>query len=150
MACGRLGKGTRKPNLDGRRAGMIYPPGDPEPQAKSPYHDKNGPRPLNPVEYGDQREPRCLSVTMLLIWDNYSSGASLWDFSVHHPTFLAPSTAEAEGEGCGKDWHDFATHMESDRWPKIYAGIQQHLQKLYNGKKDALKERYWVPNEDGT
>ncbi|GJT75811.1 hypothetical protein Tco_1042536 [Tanacetum coccineum] len=29
-------------------------------------------------------------------------------------------------------------------------GIQQHLQKIYNGKKAALKERYWVPEEDGT
>ncbi|GKG39379.1 hypothetical protein Tco_0463524, partial [Tanacetum coccineum] len=36
--------------------------------------------------------------------------------------------------------------MESDRWPQIYAGIQQHLQKIYNGKKVALKERYWVPS----
>ncbi|GJY50753.1 hypothetical protein Tco_0441600 [Tanacetum coccineum] len=40
--------------------------------------------------------------------------------------------------------------MESDRWLKIYAGIHRHLQKLYNGKKVALKERYWVSNEDGT
>nr|GFD05301.1 hypothetical protein [Tanacetum cinerariifolium] len=23
----------------------------------------------------------------------------------------------------------------------------QHLQKIYNGKKAALKERYWVPEE---
>ncbi|GKG32573.1 hypothetical protein Tco_0430083, partial [Tanacetum coccineum] len=30
--------------------------------------------------------------------------------------------------------------MKSDRWPQIYAGIQQHLQKIYNGKKAALKE----------
>ncbi|GKE60381.1 RNA-directed DNA polymerase, eukaryota, partial [Tanacetum coccineum] len=28
--------------------------------------------------------------------------------------------------------------------------IQQHLQKIYNGKKAALKERHWVPDEDGT
>nr|GEY65031.1 hypothetical protein [Tanacetum cinerariifolium] len=34
--------------------------------------------------------------------------------------------------------------------PKIYAGIKKHLQKIYNGKKVALKERYWVPDEDGT
>nr|GEX91934.1 putative reverse transcriptase domain-containing protein [Tanacetum cinerariifolium] len=26
----------------------------------------------------------------------------------------------------------------------------QHLQKIYNGKKAALKEKYWVPEEDGT
>ncbi|GKF81459.1 hypothetical protein Tco_0240061 [Tanacetum coccineum] len=46
---------------------------------------------------------------------------------------------------------DLRTYMESDRWPNIYAGIQQHLQKIYNDKKVALKERYWVPNpEEGT
>ncbi|GJV28334.1 hypothetical protein Tco_1384782 [Tanacetum coccineum] len=26
----------------------------------------------------------------------------------------------------------------------------EYLQKIYNGKKAALKERYWVPEEDGT
>ncbi|GKF86407.1 hypothetical protein Tco_0254234, partial [Tanacetum coccineum] len=40
--------------------------------------------------------------------------------------------------------------MESNRWPQIYAGIQQHLQKIYNGKKATLKERYWVHEEDET
>ncbi|GJY00147.1 hypothetical protein Tco_0357165 [Tanacetum coccineum] len=40
--------------------------------------------------------------------------------------------------------------MKSDRWPQIYAGIQQYLQKIYNGKKAALKERHWLPNEDET
>ncbi|GJR40881.1 hypothetical protein Tco_1216565 [Tanacetum coccineum] len=59
----------------------------------------------------------------------------------------------------GREWQglitrqtqfDLRPHMESDRWPQIYAGIQQHLQKIYNGKKAALKERYWVPEEDGT
>ncbi|GKG60749.1 hypothetical protein Tco_0614311, partial [Tanacetum coccineum] len=40
--------------------------------------------------------------------------------------------------------------MKFDRWPQIYAGIQQHLQKIYNGKNDALKERYWVPKDDET
>nr|GFC36689.1 hypothetical protein [Tanacetum cinerariifolium] len=29
-------------------------------------------------------------------------------------------------------------------------GIQQHLQKIYNGKKAALKERYWVLEDDGS
>ncbi|GJW54303.1 probable flavin-containing monooxygenase 1 [Tanacetum coccineum] len=40
--------------------------------------------------------------------------------------------------------------MDSDRWPQIYAGIQQHLQKIYNGKKAALKDRHWRPDADGT
>ncbi|GJR11743.1 reverse transcriptase domain-containing protein [Tanacetum coccineum] len=45
---------------------------------------------------------------------------------------------------------DLRPYMESDRWPQIYAGIHQHLQKIYNGKKAALKERHWIPDEDGT
>ncbi|GKE17788.1 hypothetical protein Tco_1425365, partial [Tanacetum coccineum] len=35
---------------------------------------------------------------------------------------------------------DMRPHMESDCWPLIYAAIQHHLQKIYNGKKAALKE----------
>ncbi|GJX56903.1 hypothetical protein Tco_0286800 [Tanacetum coccineum] len=34
--------------------------------------------------------------------------------------------------------------------PSNLSASQQHLQKIYNGKKAALKERYWVPEEDGT
>ncbi|GJZ72999.1 hypothetical protein Tco_0637145 [Tanacetum coccineum] len=34
--------------------------------------------------------------------------------------------------------------------PKSGRSGMQHLQKIYNGKKAALKERYWVPEEDGT
>ncbi|GJZ74157.1 hypothetical protein Tco_0638303, partial [Tanacetum coccineum] len=45
---------------------------------------------------------------------------------------------------------DLRPHMDSDRWPQIYAGIQQHLQKIYNGKKAALKDRHWRPDADGT
>ncbi|GJS03512.1 hypothetical protein Tco_0320020 [Tanacetum coccineum] len=40
--------------------------------------------------------------------------------------------------------------MESDHWLQIYAVIQQHLQKIYNGMKAALKERYCIPDSDGT
>ncbi|GJW68974.1 hypothetical protein Tco_0123398 [Tanacetum coccineum] len=44
------------------------------------------------------------------------------------------------------------SHLRSlKRWPKIYTGIQQHLQKIYNGNKAALKAYHWVPNpKDGT
>nr|GEY80124.1 hypothetical protein [Tanacetum cinerariifolium] len=45
---------------------------------------------------------------------------------------------------------DLHSHIESDHWSEIYSAIQQHLQKIYNGKKDALKERYWVPDKEWT
>nr|GEX32232.1 hypothetical protein [Tanacetum cinerariifolium] len=71
---------------------------------------------------------------------------------------MSADVARGHGDDGGGDDHpppyqtqfDLRPHMESDRWPQIYTGIQQHLQKIYNGKKAALKERYWVPEEDGT
>ncbi|GJX99011.1 hypothetical protein Tco_0356030 [Tanacetum coccineum] len=67
-------------------------------------------------------------------------------------TLLGAKCRGADSGAFGKvgTQFDLRPHMESDRWPQIYAGIQQHLQKIYNGKKAALKERYWVPEEDGT
>nr|GEV56916.1 hypothetical protein [Tanacetum cinerariifolium] len=49
---------------------------------------------------------------------------------------------------------DLRTHIESDRLPKIYASSSTRNpiagQKSMRPKKAALKEMYWVPNEDGT
>ncbi|GJY57772.1 hypothetical protein Tco_0457664 [Tanacetum coccineum] len=119
---GNRGKGTRKPNLGGRRAGRPHTRQDPEPGLK-PSRIKMSPVPI-PVF-----EELPLSTTL-----------------------LGAICCRSGGGGRGKDWtqFDLRPHMESDRWPQIYAGIQQHLQKIYNGKKAALKERYWVPEEDGT
>ncbi|GJT20327.1 hypothetical protein Tco_0890264 [Tanacetum coccineum] len=37
------------------------------------------------------------------------------------------------------------------RWPlNPYARHPEHLQKIYNGKKATLKERYWIPDSDET
>ncbi|GJY20168.1 hypothetical protein Tco_0392734 [Tanacetum coccineum] len=78
-------------------------------------------------------------------------GSSLVELPLH--TILGAKLLpewKAEGQWKCETQFDLRPHMESDRWPQIYAGIQQHLQKIYNGKKAALKERYWVPEEDGT
>nr|GEW29779.1 hypothetical protein [Tanacetum cinerariifolium] len=91
------GKGTRKPNLGGRRAGRLH----------------------------TRQETQNLSLKAI----TEKSGSGV----VVALPFLAPNAARAEGDGHGKDW-----------------AIQHHLQKLNNGKKVALKERYWVPEEDGT
>ncbi|GKE85540.1 hypothetical protein Tco_1559282, partial [Tanacetum coccineum] len=41
--------------------------------------------------------------------------------------------------------------MQSDLWPKIKKGIEQHLAKIYTDNKSALKAEHWVPNpDDGT
>nr|GEW37177.1 hypothetical protein [Tanacetum cinerariifolium] len=64
-----------------------------------------------------------------------------------------------DGDGRGDDrpppYHGVALALPSWRQmpPERKAGVVakiEHLQKIYNGKKAALKERYWVPEEDGS
>ncbi|GKF08413.1 hypothetical protein Tco_0042637, partial [Tanacetum coccineum] len=71
------------------------------------------------------------------------------EFPLHHPSWRqVPPEQKAGVMAKIRTQFDMRPHMESDRWPQIYAAIQQHLQKIYNGMKAALKERYWIP--DGT
>ncbi|GJW39788.1 zinc finger, CCHC-type containing protein [Tanacetum coccineum] len=43
-----------------------------------------------------------------------------------------------------KTQFDLTPHMQSQRWADINAGIQQHLQKLYNTNKASLKAAHWI------
>nr|GFB70771.1 hypothetical protein [Tanacetum cinerariifolium] len=81
-------------------------------------------------------------------WANYHREL-VRELPLHYPSWrqMPPERKVGVVAKIGFDLHP---HMESNRWPQIYAGIQQHLQKIYNGKKAALKERYWVPEEDGS
>ncbi|GJU58154.1 hypothetical protein Tco_1235920 [Tanacetum coccineum] len=119
---GNRGKGTRKPNLGGRSVGRLHTRQETRNLGLKAITDKSGPVPI-----------RFEGVALAL-------------------PFLAPNAAEAEGGGLAKigTQFDLRPYMESDLWPQIYAGIQQHLEKIYNGNKAALKERYWVPEEDET
>nr|GFC44184.1 hypothetical protein [Tanacetum cinerariifolium] len=60
-------------------------------------------------------------------WANYL-GELVREFPLHYPS-----------------WRQMPPEQKARAVAKI-----EHLQKIYNGKKAALKERYWVPNEDGT
>ncbi|GJX25741.1 hypothetical protein Tco_0232037 [Tanacetum coccineum] len=114
------GKGTRKPNLGGRRAGRPHTRQETRNLGLKAITDKSGPVPIR-------------------------------ELPLHYPSWrqMSPERKAGVVAKIGTQF-DLRPHMESDRWPQIYAGIQQHLQKIYNGKKAALKERYWVPEEDGT
>nr|GEY48712.1 hypothetical protein [Tanacetum cinerariifolium] len=83
-------------------------------------------------------------------WANYL-GELVRELPLHYPSWcqMPPERKAGVVAKIGNQF-DLRPYMESDRWPQIYAGIQQHLQKIYNDKKVALKERYWVPEEDGT
>nr|GEY64561.1 hypothetical protein [Tanacetum cinerariifolium] len=82
-------------------------------------------------------------------WGNYLKEL-VRELPMHYPSWRQVSAEQKAGVQ-EKIGFDLKPHMESEHWPKIYTGIQQHLQKIYNGNKSALKARHWVQNpETGT
>ncbi|GJV40601.1 hypothetical protein Tco_1419041 [Tanacetum coccineum] len=145
---GNRGKGTQKPNLGGRRASRLHTRQETRNLGLKAITNKSGPV-LIRFEYGD-RETLMPLGNHASHWANYL-GELVRELSLHYPSWrqMLPERKAGVVAKIGTQF-DFRPHMESDRWPQIYAGIQQHLQKIYNGKKAALKERHWVPDEDGT
>ncbi|GKA20857.1 hypothetical protein Tco_0700846 [Tanacetum coccineum] len=145
---GNRGKGTRKPNLGGRRAGRLHTRQETRNLGLKAITDKSGPVPIR-FEV-DDRETLMPLGDHAAHWANYL-GELVRELPLHYPSWrqMPPERKAGVVANIGTQF-DLRPHMESDRWPQIYAGIQQHLQKIYNGKKAALKERYWVPEEDGT
>nr|GEY01215.1 hypothetical protein [Tanacetum cinerariifolium] len=43
---------------------------------------------------------------------------------------------------------DLKPHMQSELWPEIKKGIDQHLGKIYTDNKSSLKRGYWVKHPD--
>ncbi|GJR82706.1 RNA-directed DNA polymerase, eukaryota, partial [Tanacetum coccineum] len=145
---GNRGKGTRKPNLGGRRAGRQHTRQETRNLGLKAITDKSGPVPIR-FEFGD-RETLMPLGEHAAHWANYL-GELVRELPLHHPSWRQVPPEEKAGvmARIGTQF-DMRPHMESDRWPLIYAAIQQHLQKIYNGKKAALKEKHWIPDSDGT
>ncbi|GJZ26862.1 hypothetical protein Tco_0571115 [Tanacetum coccineum] len=114
---GNRGKGTRKPNLGGRRVGRPHTRQETRNLGLKAITDKSGPVPIR-FEVNDRETLMCLSVDHAVIGPT-TRGSSLGMLPLHY--------------------HSLAPIVRRER----KAGI-------YNGKKAALKERYWVPEEDGT
>ncbi|GJW79965.1 zinc finger, PHD-type containing protein [Tanacetum coccineum] len=78
------------------------------------------------------------------------SGKNLWIIAraYHKPNREHP--ARSGGEVLGKilAQFDLQPHMQSELWPDIRKGIDQHLGKIYTDNKSSLKRDYWVKNPD--
>nr|GEX49849.1 hypothetical protein [Tanacetum cinerariifolium] len=142
------GKGTRKPNLGGRRAGRLHTRQETRNLRLKAITDKSGPIPI--WFEVDDRETLMPLDDHAAHWANYLEEL-VRELPLHYPSWRQmPPEPKAGVVEKIRTQFDLRPHMESDRWSQIYVGIQQHLQKIYNGKNVALKERYWVPKEDGT
>ncbi|GJT46705.1 hypothetical protein Tco_0955420 [Tanacetum coccineum] len=62
-------------------------------------------------------------------------GELVRELSLHYPSWRQmPPKRKTEVVAKIGTQFDLCPHLESDCWPQIYAGIQQHLQNIYNGK----------------
>ncbi|GJQ97199.1 RNA-directed DNA polymerase, eukaryota [Tanacetum coccineum] len=142
---GNRGKGTQKPNLGGRKAADCIPARRPEPRVKE-NHYVHGPVPIR-FEWND-RETLMPLGDHAAHWANYL-GELVRELPMHYPSWRQVSAERKAGvlAKIGNQF-DLKPHMESERWTKIHTGIQQHLQKIYNGNKAALKNKQRVQNPD--
>ncbi|GJT93245.1 retrotransposon protein, putative, ty1-copia subclass [Tanacetum coccineum] len=118
---GNRGKGTRKPNLGSRRVGRLHTRQETRNLGLKAITDKSGPVPIR-FEVND-RETLMPLGDHAAHWANYL-GELVRELPLHYPS-----------------WRQIP--------PERKAGVVANI-GIYNGKKAALKERYWVPEEDGT
>ncbi|GJS82568.1 retrotransposon protein, putative, ty3-gypsy subclass [Tanacetum coccineum] len=133
------GKGTRKPNLGGRKAGRLHTRQETRNLRLKKITDDKGPVPIR-FEWDDKK-------TMMPLgdhashWSNYL-GELIKEMPLYYPSWKkVPAKRKAT-----ITQFDLKPHMQSQRWTDINASIQQHLQKLYNTNKASLKVAHWVIN----
>ncbi|GJV81014.1 reverse transcriptase domain-containing protein [Tanacetum coccineum] len=131
------GKGTRKPNLGGRKAGRLHTRQETRNLGLKKITDDKGPVPIR-FEWDDKKTLMPLG-EHASHWSNYL-GELIREMPLYYPSWQkVPAERKA------------AIVTKIGRWTYINAGIQQHLQKLYNTNKASLKATHWVMNpETGT
>ncbi|GKC72800.1 hypothetical protein Tco_1118683, partial [Tanacetum coccineum] len=118
-AGGCRGNGTRKPNLGGRKVGRMHTRKETRNLRLRKITDELGPQPIR-FECKDNG-------TMLPLGDHLAHWAKL----------LREITQ-----------FDLKPYMQSELWPYIRKGIDQHLGKINMDNKSSLKRGYWVKNLD--
>ncbi|GJR79149.1 reverse transcriptase domain-containing protein [Tanacetum coccineum] len=139
---GNRGKGIRKPNLGGRKVSKLHTRQETQNLGLKKIIDVHGPIPIL-FEWNDRE-------TLMPLSNHAAHLANYLKELVRELPMYYPSWRQVPAEWKARvlakigTQFDLKPHMESERWPKIYTGIQQHLQKIYNGNKSALKAHHWV------
>ncbi|GJV58780.1 hypothetical protein Tco_1464880 [Tanacetum coccineum] len=146
ISCGgcfaNRGKGTRKANLGGRKAGRLHTRQETRNLGLKKITDDKGPVPIR-FEWDDKK-------TMMPLgghashWSNYL-GELIREMPLYYPSWQkVPAERKAAIVTKIGTQFDLTPHMQSQRWADVNAGIQQHLQKLYNTNKASLKAAHWI------
>nr|GEW86685.1 ribonuclease H-like domain-containing protein [Tanacetum cinerariifolium] len=140
------GKGTRKPNLGGRKAGRLHTRQETRNLMLKKITDDKGPVPIR-FEWDDKKTLMPLG-DHASHWSNYL-GDLIREMPLYFP-FWQKVLTERKAAIVTKigTQFDLKPHMQSQRWTDINAGIHQHFQKLYNTNKAALKAAHWVINPE--
>ncbi|GJY45091.1 hypothetical protein Tco_0433304 [Tanacetum coccineum] len=124
------GKGTRKANLGGRKAGRLHTRQETRNLGLKKITDDKGPVPIR-FEWDDKK-------TMMPLgghashWSNYL-GELIREMPLYYPSWQkVPAERKAAIVTKIGTQFDLTPHMQSQRWADINAGIQQHLQKRNN------------------
>ncbi|GKD36776.1 hypothetical protein Tco_1256983 [Tanacetum coccineum] len=138
------GKGTCKPNLGGRKAGWLHTRQETRNLGLKKITDDKGPVPIR-FEWDNKK-------TMMPFgkhashWSNYLSEL-IREMPLYYPSWQkVPVERKAAIVTKIGTQFDLKPHMQSQCWADINAGIQRHLQKLYNTNKASLKAAHWVIN----
>nr|GEZ88714.1 hypothetical protein [Tanacetum cinerariifolium] len=146
LAGGCRGKGTWKPNLRGRKAGIMHTRKETQNLGLRKITDELGPQPIQ-FKWKDNG-------TMLPLDDHSAHWANILgeivrEFSMHFGSWSSiPSERKAGVLGKIGTQFDLQPRMQSELWPDIRKGIDQHLGNIYMDNKSSLKMDYWVKNPD--
>ncbi|GKB53808.1 retrotransposon protein, putative, ty3-gypsy subclass [Tanacetum coccineum] len=135
-------KGTRKPNLGGRKAGRLHTRQETRNLGLKTITDDKGPVPIW-FEWDDKKTLMPFG-DHATHWSNYL-GELIREMPLYYPSWRqVPAERKAAILAKIRTQFDLKPHMQSQRWTDINAGIQQHSQKLYNTNKAFLKATHWI------
>ncbi|GJT94953.1 hypothetical protein Tco_1090471 [Tanacetum coccineum] len=139
-------KGTLKPILGGRKAGRLHTRQETWNLGLKKITDDKGPVPIR-FKWDDKKTLMPLS-EHASYWSNYL-GELIREMPLYYPSWQkVPAERKATILTKIRTQFDLTPHMQSQHWTDINAGIQQHLQKLYNTNKASLKASHWVINPE--
>nr|GEY74903.1 hypothetical protein [Tanacetum cinerariifolium] len=136
------GKGKRKPNLDSRAASMLNTHDKTRNLSLKEITNTKGPVPIQ-FELSDKQTIMPLG-DHAAHWSRYIEEV-IRGVPLYYPSWLKVSKERKAAliTNIGTQF-DLRPHMKSPNRTEINAGIQQHLQKVYNTNKAAFKAQHWV------